>query len=365
MASYVRRFPGARGPGGGIPSPANASLNAAATWRSVGWAPRLGGTLNTVRFFLNSITGSLGAADVSCDVYSDNAGKPGSSLASATLSGTLTAAAWNTFTGLSVALTAGTMYWLVFKNLNGTPATNFPSVRVVQNVPAGGYSPAQTTEGWLSQASTNSGGTWGSTLVGIAGFVLGYADGSFEGFACSTAAVGTDNVFGANEAGSQFTTPAGAALNVSGVSMALQPSGAPTGDVVFRLYGGAALLGTTAPVKNADIQGGANWYNRHFPAPVLVQPGTTLRVTMADTAADSAANRFLAGVEYTIDGNADSLALNPFAGTAQKVTYNGTTFTTTATRLVAFDLLLDGTAPFGAQSGGGIPNAGVMTGGMY
>jgi hypothetical protein len=104
------------------------TLNSATAWLAQSFIPADNLTLNEVRVFQNAKNGSPVAADYSCEIWSNSAGN---GLPNAILGGSATGSVGSVpangffdFTGISVALTAGTMYWVVFKNLNGTPATN-------------------------------------------------------------------------------------------------------------------------------------------------------------------------------------------------------------------------------------------------
>jgi hypothetical protein len=116
------------------------------------------------------------------------------------------------------------------------------------------------------------------------------------------------------------------------------------------------LQATTFAIPKANVSG-TGYYTAYFPSTVAITPGTIVRVTISNTAADSSSNCFRGGNEYTIHNDANSLALMPFEGTLGKSTYNGSTWTDTATTFYPFTLLLDTDAEFAAGGGAGLSRA--------
>ncbi len=349
------------------------ALSAAATWLAYGYTPSFPGgtttkTNNGVRAFVSAVNGTLANTDLSCDIYSDTNGVPNVSLGSTT---TLTAAAptgaaWVEWSGLSVVVTTGVQYWIVIKNLNAVPATNFPTFRFTnQGLP---WLLAQSNNsanwGWVKKHTTNSGGAWGTAAQAVSGFRVGYSDSSYDGFPSSNAGAGTDKAFGSTEAGVKFTTPPNGVLNVSGLAFLAQSAGSPTGNLRFRLYNNTTLLATTIGViKPGNVTGGG-WYFGYF-ATQVIQPGTVLRASISNDAADDASNYFRSSGEYTIDTDANSLPLMPFEGTLQRSGLSGGTWTDTNSNILPFALLLDSTGEFGAgggAGGGSILRSGIIEG---
>jgi hypothetical protein len=149
---------------GAIQASGGTTLNAT-TWRAIGFTA--GGTdlvLNTatIGVFVNS----TGTADMRVDLYSNNAGLPGTSLFNTTQ--TIAASTLNqpiTFT-LNQTLTAGTTYWILAQRTGGTGNTGALVWR-----PANGLvvPTTQNASGWLSLGnaaavtSLNDGASWGAT----------------------------------------------------------------------------------------------------------------------------------------------------------------------------------------------------------
>ena len=366
MASNPSRVPIVMGYPAFGPGATTTQLNAAATWLAFGFIPRISKTINKVRVFVSAVAGTLAATDLTCDVYSDTPGQPNASLGSTSnIGGTApTGAGWIEFQGLSVALTSGTQYWLVFKNVNAVPGTNNATYRYVTSgidLVFAAKATSLKAAGACVDTTTNSGSAWTAANNLVAGFRIGYSDSSYEGLAISNVAAGTDNIFGSNEVGVKFTSPANAILNVQGIAFTAESVGTPTGNLRFRLYNNTTLLATTdnlvCSIPTATL---GDWCASYFSSDQVIQPGTTLRATMSDSAADSSSNCFKSGNEVTVDTDANSLALLPFQGTLQKTTFNGTTWTDTNSSIMPFALILDSAGEF--ASSGGMIQSRVFTG---
>src|SRR4051812_14338490 len=101
------------------------AVSAAANWYALSFVPDSGRTLSEIRTYVSAVAGTLGANDITADLYDSTgtAGAPGSAIESGKVpTATITAAGYYTFNGFTTALTAGLLYWIVFKNVNGTPA---------------------------------------------------------------------------------------------------------------------------------------------------------------------------------------------------------------------------------------------------
>jgi hypothetical protein len=353
------------------PANTNLDLNAANRWLAFGFVPDQSKTLTKVRVFLSGVTGTLAATDFFCDIFSDNAGVPNATLTSgagATIA--VTASGWYEFT-LSVALTAGVQYWAVLKNVNGTPASNFPTVFYTVNATSRPRAGSDSTKyGWAKNHTTD-GTTWPNGGGVAAGYRIGFSDSSYLGAPIQTTGVDATNlIFGANEVGVSFTMPAAGAISVSGLGfVTFTPAGTPTGNLRFKLYtgplSGPTLIDTTyaIPVANAKAIG-QGWINAHFSTLRTLTPGTVVTVSMSNSAADSSANCYRAA-NYTWDSDANSLALLPFQGTALEVasTNTGASFSTVANKIIPFALLLDSASEFvNNGAGGSTPLSRIFTG---
>lgn len=322
------------------------SLNAANTWLAFGF--RLADTkiLNKVKVRVSSVSGTL--TSLSADIYSSTAaGSPNASIESSTTvtGGMPTGASWIEFTGFTTSCDGGTQYWIVLKNLTGTPASNFPAF-----IYGGGSSlsasppmSARGTQGWGKQHTTD-GSTW-VTFLQLAAFMrLEFSDGSFAGIPIQNIATNAvQMVYSSREYGVQFTSPA-ATLKVRGIAMHNNSSvGSPTQNPYFKLYTGGGppgvLLASTQDVPK-ELYGTSSWYYAYFTSTQTIPPSVVCTVTMAEnTQTDTSANAFRF-IEYTVEDNADSKALLPLGG-LQRVYYDGSSWTLTDTAFASFALLLD------------------------
>lgn len=341
------------------------NLNAAATWVAFGFTLDRDRTLNALRAFVNK-TASPVAADISCELYdTSSAGNPNTSQGTfGTADGTT---GWVNWAGLSVALTANTLYWLVFKNLNGTPTTNFYSISFLDSVlPT--VSGQDGEYGWPNKRSTNSGGAWSTLSSGpTLGLRLQFADGFFDGLpiVSTTASTTAPQVFGTREAGVKFVSPA-VDLAVRGISLKVQRSGTPTGQLRYRIYVGDTLLATTGllPTSAAagmNVAGAAYvWYPLYFSSVITIPANSTIRVVASETTqSDTSSNRFQVFGHF-IDNDADSKALcGNYVSTLS--TDGGATFADDDTMMHAFALLLNSevTAGIGGEPGLSAPRRGL------
>ncbi len=334
------------------------------TWLAYSWNPSESKTLNAVKVFASAVGGTLGASDLVCDIYSDTAGTgPNASLATtSTVTATPTGAAWVEFTGFSLALTAGTQYWIVLRNANAVPGTNFPTYRYGAT---SSFVCPVLSEGsfWGSgsvKTSSNSGGAWATSSGNFScGWRMQYSDGTYDGVPVSgiAALAAASGTFGKQAVGVQLVTPPGTTLNIRGAGMGFIKNGTP-GASVFKLYNGSSILGTSASIPAANVGSSMGFRAALFASTFAVVAGTTLNLVLCDlTTGDTNANGYEQQA-YTVDNNANSFALMPFEGTLQLVTttdytVGSPTFTPTQTTVIPFALVLDSTGEFASAGGGG------------
>ncbi len=322
-------------------------------------------TITGCRVFFTK-TGSPIAADIVADLFDMNsAGNPNASLATfGTPSGI---SGWVDYGGVSVALTANTMYFVVFKNVNGTPASNFVDIeRLQQGTPNhASVSGNSGTRGWGVRRSTNSGTSWINDASQAAGIRLAFADGTFAGLPAMDVLSGV-TVYSSREAGAICVTP-GVDLAVRGVSFPIARNSTPTGQLRYRLYTGASsaptLLATTGLLPSASgslitTSSPFTWIPLFFSSVVTIPASSTLRVVMSETTQSDASLVFFRGRSISVDNNADSKALlGNFYRTLS--TDGGTTFSETDTEFSSFALILDtgATGSSGAPGGLSVPRA--------
>lgn len=344
--------------------------SAAANWYALSFVADSARTLSTIRTYVSAVAGTLGGSDITCDLYDSTgtAGAPGSSIETGKVpTATITAAGWYTWTGFSTALTSGQQYWAVFKNANGTPASNnctFRNLTALLGVPLLGVS-LSPRNSWGRATSTNSGSTWSLAAVTTA-IRVGYADGTFDGLPIhnvTVTAVG-DGVYGARELGMKFVSPANASLKVAGVMFLVNPkTGSPTGSLRFGLWTGTTLLAYTQDFPNT---GPNRWVALYFASAQTVPAGSVTRVTLAETTqADASGNRYNL-VEFAGDTDTDSASLMPWNGTCTKTYFDGSSWTdsTLGTSIFGHALLLDSAGGF-ANVRGPVARNILLGGGIY
>lgn len=331
-----------------------ASIAAATTRLLLGLLPPVSKTLSKVKVYVSAVTGTLGANDIVCELWSMPTGVLGSTTAPAsllesrnTVTAVPTGASWVEITGFTSALTAGTMYALVFRNVNGTPASNNFSIRWVTGLLPTAL--GSTSFGWVKRQSADSGSTYGTNVGGVGGYTAEMSDGTVIGIPASNAAVlgSGDGIYSARELGAEFTTPSQAKPRVVGVLFICTATGSPSGKLLGRLYEGTTLLATTeaAPARSAN----SNFMFCYFTSPVELKAGTAHKATVGETTqSDTSGNRFnLYGLTLEASG---SQALMPLAGW-KKALLDGT-WTVTDTEAVLVALVLDGDQPFSSVAPG-------------
>jgi len=250
------------------------------------------------------------------------------------------------------------MYWLVFKNVNATPATNNVTLQTStstgDNVLAGGNQPY----GW-SAATTTNGTSWTKKNQG-AGLRVGFSNGSYAGLPVTGNLNPAQNVYSNKENGILFTTPGNAAVNVIGAGMFIHQLGSPTGDPLFKLYNGTTLMASTNTVLNASVVSNG-WYPSFFSSTQVLLPNTTYRLTLADggsgAASDTNSNAWQ-NPQYTIDSDSNSLILLPWS--MQQTSFDGTSWSQTSNTFTPWAVILAPGSEFASLRSG---VRGILTGG--
>ncbi len=373
MAVAIYRQEQAMGWMAGLPSATSTqALSGAGSWAAYAFVADAARTISAARVFVSAVTGTLAGTDITCDLYDSTGanGVPGSSAEAGKVpTATITASGWYDFTGFTTALTAGQTYWLVFKNVNATPASNNCTLRVVTGI-ANNFlvGTAATRFYWGFATSANSGSTW-SANANQSGLRISYADGSYDGVAASNtaAAVVGDGVYSARESGVKFTSPANGVLKVAGIAMFLSTkTGSPTGSGRFGLWTGStpANLAYTQSIPNTSITA-IQWVYAYFSSVQTLQPGTITRITLGETTQSDASTARFNLREITWDTDSNSTILLPWEGTCVKTYFDGTsTWTDTSGSIFGHALLLDTAGEFGAGASGGVLLNPGMTGGM-
>jgi len=363
----------------------NQALNATGTWLAYSFVPDQAKTLSEVSIYLAAIAnpGSMATTDLTADIYSSVNGAPGTSLASQNVPSVPTVAGWVRWTGFSLSLSAGVQYWIVLKNNNAAPATNFPTYQWINqgtSAVTGQGAPLGTTStiagvpplfGWSRVLTTNSGTAWTASLTpAVMGIRLGYNDATYDGVPISSyvrpsAAVAADRATGKQGVGAKFNVPANARFNVRGAWMLLARNSTP-GAMAFKLYQGTTLLGTSNPIASADITGTAgDIICTYFPSAVTISSANNPhRLLLIDTATGDATTAYVGTAVAVWDADSNSTPLTPMNGTLQETrttdyTAAPPTFTDVANNVVPFGLFLDTAGEFAAAGGGLLDNPGM------
>jgi hypothetical protein len=347
---------------------ATLALSAANTWLAYGLIPPSTKTINRVVAYISAKNGTVEAADVTCEIYDAAAsGMPNASIEGpVNCDSAIGAAGWFQWSGLNQELTAGVQYYIVFKNVDGAPATNYPTFRfgAANSGPLGGVMSSTGAYGYgWNKISTTDGSAWSSNGVSATcGFRVEYSDGSFDGLPVSTNALlaAGDRVYDTRETGVRFVTPSNATLKVIGFAFpSVYASGTPTANLQGRLYTGASPTGNAAatsanavPHTRLPTSGVGYYVEFTFASPVTIIGGTEVRIVLSPSVTGDTAYYTTTGV-YTIHDDANSKALLPFGGIKQTNTTGNAqdgsiAWTDTDTLAIPFYLILDSDGEFAA-----------------
>lgn len=368
------------------PSQGTSSLDLAVATTLLGFSfkTNIDEQLSKVKVYCLGTTGVPLSGDLEIQFRADTSGSPAtSSTESKSATGTPTAATIMEATGFTAtsAITAGTQYWIVCKNINAVPATNHFTIQYVKNgsIDGGVGNNCQITgghNGGFSIKFTNdgSGTNWssgGNNPVPAYGIRLEFSSGRFLGLMLTAAAQDTTNtMFAARVGGIKFTTPASwPTTNVACVSLQVGKAGTvPASGLVYKLFTGAsttpgAATATSRTCAQANVTSNPGylpiWFANNF---TLVASTTYRLVAAVQNASDGSGGNDFRLYQFTVENDANSKAQLPFGGLAFTYSTDGTTFTDTDTKVIPFQLHLDSTTPFTASTSGA--SAARIQGGM-
>jgi hypothetical protein len=330
-------------------------INAAANRWAMAFIPNFTDAtkaLSKILFYIQSVTGTLGANDIVCDIYDDSAtGVPGSSLESRnTVTTTPTSALWVEATGFTVTLTRGVRYWLVVRNANASPASNYFTVRSLSaNAILSQLFCAHSIWGWSRVISTDSGSTWGSPLSSSVNIRLQYADSTYQGQPLSDQTTLVGKVYAGRKSGVYFTTPPNVKLSIASIAMAIAKAGTPTVGAQFEVYDNVTLIGTTDVIPLKSISSGYA-HVAHLTSPVTLPVGGIVRIVLAEPSNADSSSNYWQTQGYVIENSAASKALLPFGG-IQKTYYDGSSWAQTDTEAPAFWMTGNTSGEFLSQGG--------------
>ena len=336
------------------PSATTLALNAANTWLALGFVVDSSLTLSKVKAFTSAIAGTQALISVSCDIYSDVAGVPNASIAGP-YTVTNLAAGWWEWTGASLGLTAGTQYWAVFKNTAVAPTVDYPTFRFggILSSFNGVSGSSNVKYGWGKVHTTDAGTAWATSAINSiwGGIRLEFSTPTaYLGFPFSQATLSSAKAYGTNEVGAKFTTPSNSGIKVRGIGGFIRKTASPTGTLSYVMRWGASSAETHA-IPNANVVT-LNTYQAYFSTVQTISAGTSVRITVKNSAADDSSN-YWTFYEYTVENDANSRTLLPMAGTWMGTyTANGTDWTDTNTLAPIMWLILDTDGEFPVVTGG-------------
>jgi len=347
-SAQVSRTPIAIGYMGGGFGASNFTLNsatAAAAYSIIG----NGKTLTGIRLNLSAINGTVNGSNVQVSLCGDTNAAPNATCDNTTTlaSGTISAGVKD-FT-VSKALTFGTTYWVVVKNLNSTPTTNYPTIRAITNSTGQWNGTDVRTHGWRFRTTTD-GSTWTVTpLADASGMRFAYSDSTYSGLML-TSQTGPMKAYGGTSVGALIAAPASG--TILGLSFYIVKTGTPTGTLSYSIYAGSSTtpLATTYSIPLGEVYTSGAMIPLYFSSPVTVVEGTSYHVVISNSAADSSSNCYSL---YTgaMDTDVASLALRPMG--IQATSFDGTTRTDNPNALAAPVLLYATVTSTTTGSGGG------------
>lgn len=349
------------------------SLAAGARWEAFSFILPEDKTLNTIKWFIDSKTGSPASGSIRLDIYSDTSNAPNATLAnSTTTSGSFANKTWVSQTGYSLALTAGTRYWIVIRNVDGAPTTNYVDIRYLEGSMGCAWSQYSAVDASFRMLeSVNSGSFWGNdNREGTFPFRLDFSDGTYFGFPVgekvrALEGVAGQGVYSSRAFGCLITTPANASFKVKGVSFQIGKSGTPTGSARCQIYQGTNLVSgaTSNLLLPASIPSAGGIFTFFFPTSITLASATAYRIVVSEsTQSDTSSNRYMITSFKNIDSDSNSQALKPWGATAAATYYDGSSWADDTTQIVPLILHLDSSGEF-ASAGGGVKNSNSVSGG--
>lgn len=338
-------------------SSGNTAMSAAATWLAVGFQASASRTLSEVHLAILSTTGSPGSTDLRMALYSDSAGKPGTEIEARDSTSAPIAGGNNSITGYTSSVTAGTTYWIVIRNMAGTPASNYFTVtRRTTSISGYGISTSATSGtqgGWMSANSTDSGTNW-TRSTSMSPLVVVWSDGTIEGVPF-TATGATCQVYAARECGLHIRTGV-TGLRVTGVAAMVSKTASPTGSARFRLYEGTGNSRTLVATTNttASVSTTISYTQLWFTSAIVLKAWTWYTLALSETTqSDASTDRFNL-VGYAVRASHAGLFSSMLGADTNfsLSTDGGSTWTDTADNIHHAAFLLDSRAPYVIPSGG-------------
>ena len=326
-------------------------VNAANSWHAWGITGR-GVALNKVMTYSSVVTGTLLASEITMELYSANTsdGKPNASIEGPISCDTApSGAGWHQWSGFTTTLTSGLQYYLVIKNVNATPASNYVTIRIAREYIYPIYQAGANNDGMNRYTSSDGGSSWSNAYTGIAGMRFEFAGPTYRGIPVwSLDNLGVSyGVYSTRESGAKITSPANAIVKAIGVWVqAGAISGSPTGEPRLGLRVGADAAVYTHNI-NRVAMGTANIVRGYFSSAKSIPASSVCRITLGETANSDASTARYNLYGWAVQDTAASKALFPFGGMPLTY-YDGSSWAETDTYVCACGLILDDASEFGA-----------------
>jgi len=298
------------------------------------------GTLQKLRIYIVSVTGTPSAGDIKCQLYSGEGDTPATAIGTEVSLSSLSGAGYYDFdfSSQNISLSAGTRYWFVMRNANASPASNYVTISrggsISSDLQGSNYF------GAVSATSTDGGSTWSYTPNVFA--LIVHSNGA-EGFVYYNNHSPTSS--GNTMHGVKFTTPANAKLRVAGlVGYCTMSSPASP---AWALYSSSGLVAEAAWGNSQSYSG----------TQVIVAPFSSIVTLETNTdyyfvAKCSSGTVTFQGVQC--DSSTENLNQLPLGARYAYTTNDGSTWTVDTTRMMShWALLLDPDQPFESVGGGG------------
>ncbi len=302
-------------------------------------------TLQKLRFYVSSITGTMSSSDLLCAVYTGDGDAPQSQVTSEVSVSNLSAGYCEfDFSSLNFNMSLGSRYWFIIRNNNSVPASNYPSIFI---------GAAQEVDGFTNPLD------WNATYTSANGIV--YSPSTRAAFLVSTAAGNTGicyqsvssiaSVYGSRMHGVRFTVPNGIAYKVNAICMLLGKIGSAQ-SFQYRIYQGSNLVAQTVSTQILISTPGI--YMLPFSSTVTLYPGIYHLVVWcsASTSSDAVQVRNIA-----IDSSAANLNRLPLDSRYVYTTDGGMTWAIdNGSYPAVWLLLLDESAPIMTLPKGQVPS---------
>jgi hypothetical protein len=288
------------------------ALNSATTFSSFSFVPDENWYLTGVRIVHHANNGTMGAGEVTAELRPDKATQDGADMSGAALAsvtGTLNSGTVGTvvlFSGFDYTLVAGTRYWIVFKNTNGTPGTNYPTIRYRASAQNHPY-----IDWWEHRATTDGGTTWGTAVYTSPIIQFIYTGGrsgtpltNWDAFAAS--------LYGKRAYGTRFVVPAGhQPVQITHVgNFQTRKTGSPTGDLRVDCYKNGVFVQSSSALLNAQIPTTSNTFFYHrFNPHISAVAGDVLDFVLRWTVDSNTSGNALWVALWFIDNDAGASSL--------------------------------------------------------